>query len=85
MTSRLWRATLVSSLLTASMVSSWSIRAAPTAIPVSVSLAEGFEIPKPKGLELRLLNDAQDGVLNDVDFVSAALVASGVAEADIDT
>jgi tetratricopeptide (TPR) repeat protein len=72
------RALCVPILILAS--SAW---AAPTAIPTSVSLAEGFEIPPPRGLELRLLNDAKDGILNDVDLVSAALVASGVSDADV--
>ncbi len=54
--------------------------AAPTAIPTSISLTDGYEIPAPTGLEARLLKDAADGVLDDVAFIDAALVASGVKD-----
>lgn len=62
---------------------STSSRAAATMMPTDIRLQDGFAIPAPTGLEARLIADAKDGVLSDVDLVSAALIASGVAEADI--
>jgi len=61
-----------------------SARPAPTAIPGAVTLGAST-VPAPQGLEARLVADAADGVLGDVDFVSAALVASGVDEAAVAT
>jgi tetratricopeptide (TPR) repeat protein len=55
--------------------------AAPTSIPGAVTLSS--TVPAPSGLEARLIKDAADGALDDVDLVSAALVASGVADADV--
>jgi tetratricopeptide (TPR) repeat protein len=52
---------------------------APTAIPGTVTLSS-TTLPAPTGLEARLIADAADGVLGDVDFVAAALVASGVPD-----
>ena len=61
-----------------------TLSAAPTSIPGAVTLAAG-NVPPPRGLEARLVADAADGVLGDVDFVSAALMASGVDERAVAT
>jgi hypothetical protein len=53
-----------------------------TTIPGTVSLGAA-SVPPPAGLEARLVADAVDGRLDDVDFVSAALIASGVADDDV--
>lgn len=42
-------------------------------------------VPAPKGLEKKLIADAQDGKLDTVSLLDAALIASGVADADVAT
>jgi tetratricopeptide (TPR) repeat protein len=52
-------------------------------MPADVRLREGFVVAAPAGLEGRVIADAADGVFNDVDLLTAALVASGVSDARI--
>lgn len=56
--------------------------ASTTTIPGTVSLGAA-SVPPLAGLEARLVADAVDGRLDDVDFVSAALIASGVADDEV--
>jgi tetratricopeptide (TPR) repeat protein len=70
-------------VFTALTVSSPS-RAAPSIeLPGDVRLREGFVVGAPTGLEARLIADAADGAFNDVDVLTAALVASGVPDARV--
>ncbi len=60
--------------------SSPSPAADPITLPTEVRLREGFRVPPPAGLEARVIADAVDGKLDQVDLLTAALVASGVAD-----
>ncbi len=73
-----WRVALCAALL-------WSVStsAAPLQLPTDIRLKDGFTIAPATGLEARLIADANDGRLDDVDLVDAALLASGVAEVDL--
>ncbi len=59
---------------------SWALQ---VPVPTDLRLTQGFATPAPTGLEARLIADAQDGRLDDVTLVDAALIASGVPEADV--
>ncbi len=59
-----------------------ALASSPTTIPGSVSLGAA-SVPAPAGLEARLVADAVDGRLDELDFASAALIASGVADDDV--
>jgi tetratricopeptide (TPR) repeat protein len=56
------------------------VRATVVALPENVRVREGFRVPRPSGLEARIFADAVDGRLDEVDLLTAALVASGVPE-----
>lgn len=55
-----------------------SLAAAPSPSPSPVR-----EVPAPKGLEAKLVDDARDGKLDSMSLLEAALVASGVPDADV--
>jgi tetratricopeptide (TPR) repeat protein len=50
-------------------------------LPADVRLREGFVVGAPVGFERRMIDDAADGDFDDVDVLTAALVASGVPDA----
>ena len=58
--------------------------AAPVNIPLDVKLRAGFRVPAPVGREAALIDDARDGKLDKIDLATAALVASGVPDAQFD-
>ncbi|MBI5495578.1 MAG: tetratricopeptide repeat protein [Deltaproteobacteria bacterium] len=53
------------------------------ALPTTIDVTGGFAIPAPAGVEARVLLDGQDGSLDQVTLADAALVASGVTDADL--
>jgi tetratricopeptide (TPR) repeat protein len=57
--------------------------ASSVAMPGEVRLRQGFVVDAPGGLEARVIADAADGAFDDVDGLTAALVASGVPEARV--
>lgn len=67
----------------AALLGSTTSLALSTPMPTDIRLQDGFAIPAPAGLEARLVTDAKDGTLDDVDLIDAALIASGVAERDV--
>lgn len=73
-------ATLLATSMACLMVWSSAPAARPTSIPTNVRLSSGFTVPAPRGLEARIIDDARDGVLDNIDLASAALLASGVSE-----
>ncbi len=58
-------------------------RAAPTSIPISIDGDADIDVPAPRGLEAKLIDDAKDGRLDSVDLATAALIASGVDDKDV--
>src|SRR6476660_2088564 len=57
--------------------------AAPSHEPANARAAAVVSIPAPVGLEKKLVDDAQDGKLDNVTLLDGALIASGVPDAEV--
>ncbi|MDP2341361.1 MAG: hypothetical protein Q8O67_10405 [Deltaproteobacteria bacterium] len=56
----------------------------PVSIPLDVKLRAGFRVTAPVGREAALIDDAKDGKLDKIDLATAALIASGVKDSELD-
>src|SRR5687767_2928923 len=54
-------------------------------LPMLATLSAGPVVPPPSGLEAAVVQDASDGSLDDVDLLTAALLAGGTEERDVAT